>query len=68
MKRDQPLGEQGMLSKETWNRFLDDQSGATAVEYVVIASALTLALIPGFYYVTSAFQTKMEDLISAINS
>lgn len=67
MKRDQPLGEQGML-KTTWKRYLDDQSGATAVEYVVIASALTLALIPGFYYVTSAFQTKMEDLISAINS
>ena len=67
MRRDRPPGEQGML-KNTWKRYLDDQSGATAVEYVVIASALTLALIPGFYYVTSAFQTQMEDLISAINS
>ncbi|MFT3674171.1 Flp family type IVb pilin [Aestuariivirga sp.] len=56
------------MLKNTWKRYLDDQSGATAVEYVVIASALTLALIPGFYYVTSAFQTQMEDLISAINS
>jgi len=52
----------------TWKEFIRNESGATAVEYVVIASALTLALVPGFYFVTSSLQAKFEMLISSINS
>ena len=47
-------------------QFAADESGAVAVEYVVIAGALTLALVPGFYYVSSAMQLKFESLTSAI--
>lgn len=57
-----------MSHQGSWKAFLDDDSGATAVEYVVIASALTLAMVPGFYYVSSALQAKFELLISSVNS
>lgn len=52
---------------KAWKDYVEDESGATAVEYVVIASALTLALVPGFYVVSSALQAKFEMLISSIN-
>lgn len=48
------------------SQYLADDSGAVAVEYVVIAGALTLALVPGFYYVSSAMQAKFEMLSSSI--
>ncbi len=41
---------------------IGDRSGAVAVEYVVIASAITLAIIPGFYYVSSAVNGLMTSI------
>ena len=57
-----------MSLTRAWVSFAADECGATAIEYVVIAGALTLALVPGFYYVSSAMQVKFEDLISAVNA
>ena len=51
-----------------WVSFISNECGATAIEYVVIAGALTLAMVPGFYYVSSAMTGKMKDLISAVNA
>ncbi len=49
-------------------QYLADDDGAVAIEYVVIAAALTLAIVPGFYYVSSAFTLQMQFLISTIDS
>jgi Flp pilus assembly pilin Flp len=49
-------------------RFLKDEDGAAAVEYVVIAAAMTLALVPGFYWVTNALQASLQTTISTIES
>lgn len=54
--------------KQMVARFAANESGSTAVEYVVIAGALTLALVPGFYYVSSAMQAKFESLTSAVGT
>lgn len=40
-------------------KYFGSAEGSAAVEYVVIAAALTTALIPGFYYVSSAVADKM---------
>lgn len=46
--------------------FISDADGATAVEYVVIAAALTTALIPGFYYVSSAVADQLAFITSFV--
>ena len=46
--------------------WLKDSSGAAAVEYVVVAAALTTALIPGFYYVSSAVGNKLAFVASFV--
>jgi Flp pilus assembly pilin Flp len=50
--------------KTSIDKFLRDDTGSAAVEYVVIAAALTTALIPGFYYVSSAVADKMTFISS----
>ncbi|MBL8789955.1 MAG: hypothetical protein JNM45_05610 [Rhizobiales bacterium] len=46
--------------------YWSDIEGAQAVEYVVIAAALTTALIPGFYYVSSAVADQLEFITSFV--
>lgn len=41
---------------------LDCERGAVAVEYVVIAAAMFLALIPSFLYVASGMTTKFSSI------
>ena len=47
-------------------QYCADEDGATAVEYVVIAAAMTLALVPGFYWVSDALQVKFNFIIDFI--
>ncbi len=47
-------------------QYVADEDGATAIEYVIIAASLTLALVPGFYWVSDAMTTKFGFLISFI--
>lgn len=49
-----------------FKNFWQDSDGATAVEYVVIAAALTTAIIPGFYYVSSAVADQLEFITSFV--
>ena len=44
-------------------QFLQCESGTVAVEYVVIAAAMFLALIPGFLYVSSALGVRLSLII-----
>ena len=48
-------------------RFRDCQSGATAVEYGIIAMAMFLALIPAFIYVAAAMEIKFTGVTSFFN-
>ena len=41
---------------------LSCESGTVAVEYVVIAAAMFLALIPSFLYVASGMTTKFSSI------
>jgi Flp pilus assembly pilin Flp len=43
-------------------RFLSDVDGAVAVEYGIITVAMFLALVPGFYYVSSSTMQKFLDI------
>jgi len=51
---------------EQFRKYCADEDGATAVEYVVIAAALTLALVPGFYYVSGAMEVKFDFIVDFI--
>jgi Flp pilus assembly pilin Flp len=48
------------LTSKAMQRLWEDQSGAAAVEYVVMVAAIFTALVPGFYYVSSAIGLKFE--------
>ncbi|MCB1380465.1 MAG: hypothetical protein KDK89_19165 [Alphaproteobacteria bacterium] len=43
------------------------QKGTVAVEYTVITSAMFLAIIPGFYYVSSSVGLKFDTLAHYFN-
>ena len=42
--------------------FMSDESGATAIEYGLIAAAMALALITAMPFVTSAIKTKFTSI------
>lgn len=54
--------------KETLKRCLKSQSGATAVEYSLIAFAMFGAIIPAFLYVASALGVKPSAVTDYFNS
>ena len=43
-------------------RFVKDESGATAIEYGLIAAAMGLAVITGMSYLTPAWEANMSGL------
>ncbi len=47
--------------------FLACERGAVAIEYVVIAAAMFLALIPSFLYVASGMTTKFSSVSGYFN-
>ena len=50
--------------KTTFQRFLKDQSGATAIEYGLIASLIAVALIVG----ASAVGTSLNSMFQSVSS
>jgi pilus assembly protein Flp/PilA len=48
------------------NKFLKDESGATAIEYGLIAAAMGLALITAMPFITRAVVNKFTNLGTAI--
>jgi pilus assembly protein Flp/PilA len=49
-------------------KFLKDESGATAIEYGLIAAAMGLALITAMPTISTAVQNKLTGLAGNINS
>ncbi|MEP3654135.1 MAG: Flp family type IVb pilin [Litorimonas sp.] len=53
-----------MTKKMLFARFLEDESGATAIEYGLIAALIGVGLIVG----AKAFSTSVNDLFSGVDS
>ncbi|MEJ6781824.1 Flp family type IVb pilin [Aminobacter sp. Piv2-1] len=49
-------------------RFVKDESGATAIEYGLIAALIAVAIIAGAGLVGSALDTKFRDVATAIQN
>lgn len=49
-------------------RFIDDESGATAIEYGLIAALIALAIIVGAGQVGNSLSNKFKGIASKINS
>lgn len=47
---------------EVVSKFFRDAKGTVAVEYGIIATAMFLAIIPGFLYVSSGILVKFQDI------
>ena len=50
------------------NKFLQDESGATAIEYGLIASAMALALIASYPLVTAAVKGRFTTIATNITT
>jgi Flp pilus assembly pilin Flp len=50
------------------SEFFRDVEGATAVEYGIIATAMFLAIIPAFLYVSTGIMIKFQSLTDFFNS
>lgn len=55
------------LLKGTWKSFISDESGATAIEYAMIAGAITLALVPSLPLIQENLQTKFSTLAAGLD-
>ncbi|WP_416878193.1 Flp family type IVb pilin [Litorimonas sp.] len=49
------------------NRFIQDESGATAIEYGLIAALIAVALIGGATQLGSAIDTKFNDAATSVS-
>jgi pilus assembly protein Flp/PilA len=49
-------------------RFVNDESGATAIEYGLIAAAMAVCLITAMPYIKSAITTKFQSIGTAIKT
>ena len=52
--------------KNIFTAFLKDQNGATAIEYGMIASMISIAIVVGVSGIGSTIQTKFYDAIIAV--
>jgi pilus assembly protein Flp/PilA len=61
-------GAVNQLWRRQMNKFLKDESGATAIEYGLIAAAMGLALVTAMPFITRAVVTKFTTLGTQITT
>ena len=49
-----------------WARFLDDEGGATAIEYCIIAAGLSIVIITGVNGIGSALTTTFNSVATSL--
>jgi pilus assembly protein Flp/PilA len=54
------------LMKSSVNRFISDESGATAIEYGLIAAGISLAIIAAVNSLGTALSSKFSDISSSL--
>ena len=47
-------------------RFVDDESGATAIEYCIIAAGISIVIVTAVNGIGSALNTKFADISSSL--
>jgi pilus assembly protein Flp/PilA len=63
------MAQKGSSSMTALRRFIKDETGATAIEYGLIAAVLSLAIIAGFTVFSNQLQTMLgTDFVNALNS
>jgi pilus assembly protein Flp/PilA len=50
------------------NKFLKDESGATAIEYAMIAGFMAIMLLVAFPYLSNALSAKFKLITSAVTA
>lgn len=58
------MAQEGFYAMAALRRFMNDETGATAIEYGLIASLIALAIVAG----VSAFANSLHDLWDGNNS
>jgi pilus assembly protein Flp/PilA len=53
--------------KQMLTRFLADESGATSIEYALMAASIALAVIPGVNAVGKQLSTKFAAITTALH-
>lgn len=56
------LKKQFVPCKKVLSRFKDDESGATAIEYAMIASGISIVIITAVYSIGSTINTYFGDV------
>jgi pilus assembly protein Flp/PilA len=54
------------LESYIMKKFIKDESGATAIEYGLIAAAMAVCLLTAMPYITAALVTKFNNIGSAL--
>jgi pilus assembly protein Flp/PilA len=52
--------------RQLFSRFLDDQSGATAIEYCLIAAGLSIVIVTAVNGIGSTLNTKFSSVNSSL--
>jgi len=52
--------------KQLLTRFLADESGATSIEYALLAASIALVIIPGVNGIGSKLSTKFSAITTAL--
>jgi pilus assembly protein Flp/PilA len=58
---------QETMMSSIFSRFMNDESGATAIEYGLIAALISVALITGATALGNALDNKFDDLATTLN-
>lgn len=56
------------MTKSWVKAYLAAENGAVAIEYAIIAVALTLAIIGGFPSLTAAITTRLQGIVTSFGS
>ncbi len=60
------MSKRRLVSLTTIRRFLSAQHGTTAIEYAIIASGISIAIITGVTTLGSAVKADLYDKLSAL--
>jgi pilus assembly protein Flp/PilA len=52
--------------KSLFNRFTNDESGATAIEYALIAALMAVAIITGIGFIAPSLQNSFQNIAARL--
>ena len=58
----------GRVLMTTFSRFLDDESGATAIEYALIAAIVSISIVAGLQNIRGSLQSTFTSVNSELDA